>query len=91
MLFRSNVPVNSIDYPTNWELSGERATRVLRFLTEEGGLDADQLFTAGYADTRPLGDNATAEGRALNRRADIVILYPTLEELQEALAGLEGR
>lgn len=86
-----NVPVNSIDYPTNWELSGERATRVLRFLTEEGQLNPAQLFTAGYADTRPLGDNATAEGRALNRRADIVILYPTLEELQEALAGLEGR
>ena len=86
-----NVPVNSIDYPTNWELSGERATRVLRFLTEDGGLDASRLFTAGYSDTRPIGDNATVEGRALNRRADIVILYPTLEELQQALAGLEGR
>ncbi|HMO94572.1 MAG TPA: OmpA family protein [Tepidiformaceae bacterium] len=86
-----NVPVNSIDYPTNWELSGERATRVLRFLTEEGGLNPAKLFTAGYADTKPLGDNTTAEGRAINRRADIDILYPTLEELQEALAGLEGR
>lgn len=85
-----NVPVNSPDFPTNWELSSARATRVLRVLTEEGGLDPAQLSTAGFADTHPLGDNATVEGRALNRRADIVIVYPTIEDLQEALAGGPG-
>ncbi len=82
-----NIPVNSPDFATNWELSAARASRVLRFLSEQGGLDAARLFLAGYADTRPVGDNATPEGRALNRRADIVILYPTLEDLQESLAG----
>lgn len=81
-----NVPVNSPDFATNWELSAARASRVLRFLTEQGGLDAARLFLAGYADTRPVASNATPEGRALNRRADIVILYPTLEDLQQSLA-----
>jgi chemotaxis protein MotB len=81
-----NIPVNSPDFATNWELSAARASRVLRFLTEQGGLDAGKLFLAGYADTQPVADNATPEGRALNRRADIVILYPTLEDLQQSLA-----
>ena len=83
-----DVPVNSPDFATNWELSAARASRVLRFLSEQGQLDAGKLFLAGYADTRPIGDNTTPEGRALNRRADIVILYPTLEELQQSLAGI---
>jgi len=83
-----DVPVNSPDFATNWELSAARASRVLRFLSEQGQLDAGRLFLAGYADTRPIGDNTTPEGRALNRRADIVILYPTLEELQQSLAGI---
>ncbi len=86
-----NIPPNSREYPTNWELSTARATRVLRVLVEQGGLDPAKLYAAGYADTRPLADNATAEGRALNRRADIVILYPTLEDLQKALAGAQRR
>jgi len=83
-----DIPVNSPDFATNWELSAARASRVLRFLSEQGQLDAGKLFLAGYADTRPIGDNTTPEGRALNRRADIVILYPTLEELQQSLAGI---
>jgi chemotaxis protein MotB len=85
-----NVPVNSPDFPTNWELSGARASHVLRFLNEEGDLTENGLLFAGYADTKPIADNATSEGRALNRRADIVILYPTLEDLQKALSGSKG-
>jgi chemotaxis protein MotB len=84
-----NVPVNSPDFATNWELSGARASRVLRFLVEQGGL-TNELFGAQYADTQPIADNTTPEGRALNRRADIVILYPTLEELNESLKGTGG-
>jgi chemotaxis protein MotB len=63
---------------------------VLRFLAEEGGMPPKQLWLAGYADTRPIADNATAEGRAINRRADIVIIYPTQEELERAFSGTEG-
>jgi chemotaxis protein MotB len=83
-----DIPVNSPDFATNWELSAARASRVLRFLSEQGGIKAEQLFLAGYAETQPVGDNATPEGRALNRRADIVILYPTLEDLKKSLEGI---
>lgn len=86
-----NVPVNSPDYPTNWELSAARASTVLRFLIEEGGLDPTRMELAGYADTHPVADNATVEGRALNRRADIVIVYPTQEELERALQPAGGQ
>lgn len=82
-----NVPVNSSEFASNWELSAERATRVLRFLAEKGGLDSAKLSLAGYGETRPVSDNSTAEGRALNRRADIVILYPTQEDLERSLAA----
>jgi chemotaxis protein MotB len=85
-----NIPVNSPDFPTNWELSAARASRVLRFLRDQGGLTANKLFLAGFADTQPVASNDTPEGRALNRRADIVILYPTLEELQKSLSGAKG-
>ena len=86
-----NVPVNSVDFPTNWELSATRASTVLRFLSEEGKIPVSRTFLAGYADTHPISNNATAEGRALNRRADIVIVYPTQDEVDLALAGAKGR
>ncbi len=62
-------------YATNWELSTARATTVLRYLIEETGM-APKVFAAlGYADTRPAASNDTEEGRAQNRRVEIV-LYP---------------
>ncbi len=79
-----NVPVNSPDYPTNWELSAARASTVLRFLID-AGVPANRMYMAGYADTKPVADNSTLEGRALNRRADIVIVYPTQADLQQTL------
>lgn len=78
-----NVPVNNPEYPTNWELSAARATVVARFLIEQGGIPANRIHIAGYADTEPIAPNDTPEGRALNRRADIVILYPSEEELAQ--------
>ena len=86
-----NVPVNNPDFPTNWELSAARASRVLRLLADSGTSKSRQLFLAGYADTRPIADNATPEGRSLNRRADIVIEYPTQEDLQRSLAAPGSR
>jgi chemotaxis protein MotB len=81
------TPVNSQDFATNWELAAARASRVLRFLSEQGGLNADKLEAAFFAETRPVAANDTAEGRAQNRRADIVILYPTKEDLERSLAA----
>lgn len=71
-----NIPINTMEFNSNWELSAARATAVLRELVDNGGLPADRLFAAAYGDARPKADNATAEGRAANRRAEIVVLYP---------------
>ncbi|MDR4495483.1 MAG: OmpA family protein [Nitrospirales bacterium] len=62
-------------YPTNWELSTARATTVLRYLIEQTGMDREQFSATGYADTQPVQTNETEEGRAKNRRVEIV-LYP---------------
>lgn len=71
-----NVPVGTDRYPTNWELSAARATAVLRTLVERGAVAPARVSAAGYGEYHPLSNNATPEGRALNRRADIVLLYP---------------
>ncbi|MFN8557067.1 MAG: OmpA family protein [Dehalococcoidia bacterium] len=79
-----NVPTNSPEFNSNWELSAARATAVLRRLVEEGRLPAERISAVAYADTRPKADNATAQGRAANRRAEIVVLYPPTGSPQSA-------
>jgi chemotaxis protein MotB len=59
--------------PTNWELSSQRAVNVLKFF-EKLGLERTRLSAAAYADTRPVKPNDTYEGRAYNRRVEIVIM-----------------
>ena len=86
-----NVPINSSQFSSNWELSAERGVTVLRYLSEIGGLPVSRLAQAGFADTRPIADNGTPEGRALNRRADIVILYPSQEDLERVLTATGGK
>jgi chemotaxis protein MotB len=71
-----NIPVGTEKYPSNWELSSARATAVLRYLAERSSVDPKRMFAAGYGEHRPIATNFTPEGRALNRRADIVLLYP---------------
>ena len=74
-----NQPIQSSQFPSNWELSTDRATTVVRFLIAHGVAD-QRLSAAGYADLHPLASNATATGRARNRRVDIVLdrIYPDL-------------
>jgi chemotaxis protein MotB len=60
-------------WDTNWELSTARATNVLHYLVDFG-VSEEQFQVAGFADTVPLASNETEEGRAYNRRVDIVIL-----------------
>ncbi len=61
-------------FPTNWELSTARATHVVRFLIEQGGVDARQLVAAGFADQRPAATNRTEKGKHKNRRIEITML-----------------
>ena len=62
-------------WATNWELSVERSLSVFRLLLDFGGNELEEQFQVmGVADTQPLFDNATPEGRAYNRRVDVIIL-----------------
>ena len=69
-----NIPVAADSkFPSNWELSAARAANILHYLSDFG-VDENQFSIAGYADTRPKFTNDTEEGRAYNRRVDIIIL-----------------
>jgi chemotaxis protein MotB len=67
-------PILSASFPSNWELSGARASAVLRYLVA-AGVDPELVHVAGYADTHPVASNATEEGRAQNRRVEFVFAY----------------
>ena len=67
-----NTPINTAQFPSNWELSGMRASSVVRLFVDTG-VDGRRLTATGYADQRPLADNATADGRQRNRRVAITI------------------
>ena len=69
-----NVPISSVQFPSNWELSTARATAVLRYLVGHDRIAVSRMSASGYADTRPRATNATADGRSRNRRVDIVVL-----------------
>jgi len=69
-----NVPIKNPRFPSNWELSTARATAVISYMIEKFGLQPDQLSAAGYAEYRPVAANDTADGRASNRRVDVVVL-----------------
>ncbi|NMO22152.1 flagellar motor protein MotB [Pyxidicoccus fallax] len=72
-------------FPTNWELSVARAVNVVRFLQEKGGVPARRLVAAGYGEMRPISPNATPQGRARNRRIE-VLLMPDLPAQRNAAA-----
>jgi chemotaxis protein MotB len=67
-------------YPTNWDLSKARASGVLLYLIEKGGIDSARLSSVGYGDTKPIVSNATEPGRQRNRRVDIVLYLPESEK-----------
>ncbi|MBI5048513.1 MAG: OmpA family protein [Deltaproteobacteria bacterium] len=72
-------------YPTNWELSTARATNVVRYLQDKVGIDARLLSAAGYSEYKPIAGNDTVEGRAQNRRMEIVLLPLDLSSVVEEL------
>jgi len=68
-----NVPINTIRFPSNWELSAARATSVLRFFRDELDFQENRFAISGYSDTQPKKTNDTPEGRAQNRRVEVII------------------
>jgi len=75
-------PIRTSQYPSNWALSTARAVHIVQTLIEEYDFPSDRLSAAGYSSFRPVDTNETAEGRARNRRVDIVLLN-SLAEAEE--------
>lgn len=69
-----NIPISTAQFPSNWELSTARATNGLKYLLKNFDVDPNKISATGYAEFRPIADNAAPEGRAKNRRVDIVML-----------------
>ncbi len=68
-----NRPISTLRYPSNWELSADRAVRVVKYLHEQGGILPWRLSAVGYGESRPKADNSTPKGRVQNRRVEIFI------------------
>ena len=79
-----NVPINTAVYRDNWDLSVARATSIVRILTEEYKSVPTRLTASGKGEYSPRATNETPEGRALNRRTEI-ILSPKLDEIMQLL------
>ncbi len=82
-----NIPIKSSNGYTNWELSSDRALSVVHLMSASG-VEPKNLSAAGYGEFQPRADNTTSEGRAQNRRIEIVML-PNLEVLSDELPKLE--
>lgn len=74
-----NRPISNYRYPSNWELSGARASSVIRYLIEKNDLDEARFSAVGYGDTRPAVNNS-AKNWKKNRRVEIIILEQDDEE-----------
>ena len=68
------IPISNSKYASNWELSAARSIAVLELLVKRHGIDHTRISIAGFADTVPIGSNDSEEGRARNRRVDLVIV-----------------
>ncbi|HZQ96143.1 MAG TPA: OmpA family protein, partial [Candidatus Sulfotelmatobacter sp.] len=73
-----NVPIHTPQMTSNWELSTARATELVRVLIVRYNFAPQRLAAAGYAEYHPIASNGSAQGRAQNRRVDIVILGETV-------------
>ena len=75
-----NRPISNYRYPSNWELSGARASSVIRYLIEQNNFDETRFSAVGYGDTRPAVDNNSIQNWGKNRRVEIVILEEGYED-----------
>lgn len=85
-----SIPIQGPLHASNWELSTARALALVHYLSD-AGVAPYRLGAVGYGEFRPLASNDTREGRARNRRVDIVILYPDVVSSAEGLLAEERR
>jgi chemotaxis protein MotB len=76
-----NVPISNSEYESNWELSTARATRFLKYMTDQG-VSPSRISAAGYGEFRPIAENDSESGRRKNRRVDVVLLRTDLSEAE---------
>ncbi len=84
-----SLPISTAQFPSNWELSVTRATRVVQELIRELGFHPERLSAAGYGEYRPKLSNDTPENRQQNRRVDIVVLKSKYETAEPMSTHLE--
>lgn len=75
-----NLPIKTVEFPSNWELSTARAVNVIKYIIEKHNFSPYIMSAAGYGEYRPIAPNDTDQRRALNRRVDIVILKSSSQE-----------
>jgi chemotaxis protein MotB len=88
-----DIPIRTLEFTSNWDLSAARATRVVRLLIDRAGLDPARLSAAGYAEHRPRRANTDAASRARNRRVDVVVLVDRTDDGEPVISTdpSEGR
>lgn len=66
-------PIRQSGWRSNWELSTARATEVIHYFTEQAGLNPEKFVASGYGEFHPVAENASSEGKTLNRRVEVII------------------
>lgn len=79
-----NTPIHTAQFPSNWELSTARATFLLQYLISRANIPPARLSAVGYGEYRSVASNETGEGRASNRRVDLVVLGSVAQQLEPA-------
>jgi chemotaxis protein MotB len=74
-------PILTAQFRSNWELSSARAMTVLLLLVDEDGFDPKKISASGFGQYRPVADNASADGRRINRRVDFVVVQARMQSL----------
>jgi chemotaxis protein MotB len=78
-----SIPIHQAVFTSNWQLSAIRATNVAEMLIKESGISPDKIVAIGYGEYRPIASNSTTEGRAQNRRVDIVVVSSKFDEVEK--------
>jgi chemotaxis protein MotB len=82
------LPIHTDRYPSNWELSADRSSHVLRYLVENRHLDSHRVSATAYADTQPLLPKSDPEAVVKNRRVEIVVVAQLDDDARRALAAV---
>jgi chemotaxis protein MotB len=87
----NNIPIHTAQFPSNWELSADRATGVLRYLRSAHGLPFGRMSATGFADTKPLLPTSDPRSISANRRVEIVVIARVDDAAGRALAELGNK